>query len=74
MDEFEAAQADLKAPGMAGWWEHVIPKLSDEQASSLNSAALSRGIAHRSISVVLGQWGFTVSPQQVGHWRRTHVG
>jgi len=73
VDEFEEAQANLKAPGMTGWWEHIIPKLTDQQAGSLRSAALSRSISHRAISIVLGQWGHTISPAQVGHWRRTHV-
>jgi hypothetical protein len=37
-------------------------------------AARSRGISHRAISIVLGNWGFDVSAAKVGHWRRTHVG
>ena len=73
MDEFQQVQSAVKS-GTRGWWEDVMPRLSDEQADKLRDAALSRGISHRTISVVLGQWGFEVSAAQVGHWRRTHVG
>jgi hypothetical protein len=38
-------------------------------------AGKDRRISHRVISIVLGQWGFEVTPAQVGHWRRSqHVG
>ena len=72
MDEFAAVQSEAKA-GTRGWWEHVLPELSDEQAEKLKDAAKSRTISHRTISIVLGQWGFDVTQAQVGHWRRTHV-
>jgi hypothetical protein len=74
VDEFREAQAQAKRPGTAGWWDRVIPELSEEQRKSLEQAGADRGISHRTISVVLGRWGFEVTPAMVGHWRRNHVG
>lgn len=73
MDEFLAVQQEAKGPGTGGWWDRVLPELSDEQVESLMGAARSRDISHRTISIVLGRWGFKVSPEMVGHWRRNHV-
>ena len=73
MNEFLEAQKRLKGPGTAGWWEAVLPQLSDEQRTSLEEAAAARNISHRAICVVLGRWGFEVTPAQVGHWRRNYV-
>jgi len=73
LDEFVEAQASLKGPGAAGWWDRVLPELTGEQLESLEQAAANRSISHRAISIVLGKWGFKVSPAMVGHWRRTHV-
>ena len=72
MDEFEQAQAEAR-PGYVGWWEKVIPQLTDEQQASLQKALRNRDITHTVISKVLGQWGHKVSYQQVGHYRRTYV-
>ena len=74
VDEFREVQSQAKRPGTEGWWDRVIPQLSDEQRQSLEQAGADRGISHRTISVVLGRWGFEVTPAMVGHWRRTHVG
>ncbi|HEY7821948.1 MAG TPA: hypothetical protein VIG24_03900 [Acidimicrobiia bacterium] len=73
MDEFLEVQQTLKGPGTPGWWDDLFPKLTDEQAASLQQAAESKQISHRTISVVLSKWGHKVSPAQVGHWRRTYV-
>ena len=73
MDEFLAAQTEGGKPGTTGWWEKVLPQLTDEQKASLMEAARSDVIAHSTISTVLGRWGFQVSAPQVGHWRRTYV-
>jgi hypothetical protein len=73
VQEFLDVQATKKGPGVAGWWDDVLPRLSDEQAASLKQAATSPSISHRTISIVLGRWGFEVSPGAVGHWRRNHV-
>jgi hypothetical protein len=70
VDEFRATQEQARGPGMSGWWDRVIPQLTDEQAASLSAAADDPTIAHRTISVVLGRWGHPVSPGMVGHWRR----
>ncbi|HEY7821562.1 MAG TPA: hypothetical protein VIG24_01950 [Acidimicrobiia bacterium] len=73
MDEFLEVQAELKGPGSLGWWDEVIPTLTDQQRESLMQAAQSKVISHRAISVVLGKWGHEVTPAKVGHWRRTYV-
>ena len=74
MDEFTAVQAQIKGPGTTGWWAEVLPALTEKQHDDLMQAAGSKAISHRTISIVLGQWGYRVSATQVGHWRRTHVG
>jgi hypothetical protein len=73
MNEFLEVQKTQKAPGTVGWWEHVMAELSAGQAADLVEAGKDRRISHRVISIVLGQWGFEVTPAQVGHWRRTYV-
>ena len=73
VNEFLEAQGGLKPPGTSGWWDRVLPELSDGQRADLLEAGRSREISHRAIAVVLGKWGHTVTPAQVGHWRRTHV-
>ena len=72
MDEFRALQKTMRGPGFVGWWEHVIPELTAAQAADLVDAGKDRRISHRVISIVLGQWGYEVTPAQVGHWRRSH--
>jgi hypothetical protein len=74
VDEFLQVQDNSKAPGTIGWWETVMPQLTEKQQDDLTQAAAARNITHRTISIVLGQWGHRVSAAQVGHWRRTHVG
>lgn len=72
MDEFQLAQANVKGPGVDGWWVQ-LDTLTDGQRQSLRDAALSPNISHRAIATVLTGWGVTVSVAQVGHWRRNHV-
>ena len=74
MDEFLEAQAVKARPGTTGWWSKVLPDLSAEQLDSLMEAAESDRIDHSTIAIVLEKWGFEVSPQQVGHWRRRVLG
>ena len=74
MDEFRDVQDTKKGPGVPGWWDDVVPRLSDDQAAGLLQAATDSSISHRTISIVLTRWGFDVSPGAVGHWRRNHVG
>ena len=73
LSEFFEVQVQSGRPGTAGWWEQVLPYLDEERVNSLYAAARSREISHRTIAVVLGQWGYEVTAQQVGHWRRNHV-
>jgi len=72
MDEFELEQQNVKA-GSAGWWERVMPQLTDEQRTSLDRALHNPNIGHNTISTVLKRWGYQVSYQQVGHFRRRYV-
>lgn len=73
MRDFEEAQAAFSRPGTNGWWERVIPQLSDQERADLMAAAASSSISHRAIAMVLTNWGYPVSYQQVGHWRRNYV-
>jgi len=72
MDEFQQVQAEQR-PGHAGWWTKVIPQLDDDRRGALDRALHDRDITHSTISVVLRRWGYEVSPQQVGHFRRRYV-
>lgn len=72
MHEFLEAQKQIR-PGYRGWWDRIIPNLTEEKRESLLAAAASDEISHTAISVVLGQWGYDVRPEQVGRWRRQHV-
>jgi len=72
MDEFELEQQRLRV-GTAGWWEKVIPQLDDEQRASLDRALHNPDIGHSTIATVLKRWGYQVSYQQVGHFRRRYV-
>ncbi len=74
MDEFRQAQQEQSKPGTPGWWEIVLPQLTADQVTSLEQAAADRTISHRAIATVITRWGHKVTEQQVGHWRRTHVG
>jgi hypothetical protein len=73
IDEFREVQATKKGPGVTGWWDEVLPRLEPDQANGLIEAAADPSISHRTISIVLGRWGFKVSAAQVGHWRRNRV-
>lgn len=72
VDEFLEVQRGQKSPGTVGWWEEVIPALTDDQRTSLMQAAGDRRISHRTITIVLGKWGHEATTAQVGHWRRNH--
>jgi hypothetical protein len=74
VDEFKQAQQEVSKPGTPGWWEIVLPVLTGEQLQALEVAAADRTISHRAIATVITRWGHKVTEQQVGHWRRTHVG
>jgi hypothetical protein len=73
VDEFRAVQTGLRRCGVSGWWVKVLADLDDERRGMLEAAAADPEIMHRTIAVVLEQWGFDVNVGQVGHWRRNHV-
>ena len=72
-DDFREVQSQYRGPGIAGWWNDLIPLLTDDQAEALKQAATDRTISHRTISIVLRRWGHEITVAQVGHWRRNHV-
>jgi hypothetical protein len=74
VDEFREVQKVNRGPGSVGWWEQAVEDLDSERVESLMAAATDRTISHRTISIVLNRWGLKVTPGQVGHWRRNHVG
>jgi hypothetical protein len=74
VDEFKQAQEEVSKPGTPGWWELVLPNLTEQQLEKLDQAAKDRTISHRAIATVITRWGHKVTEQQVGHWRRNRVG
>ena len=74
MDEFRAAQASLKPPGVKGWWVKVLEEVDVERGEALLAAARDPEISNRAISVVLEGWGYPITREKVAHWRRNHVG
>ena len=68
MDEFRQVQSELTKPGVKGWWDRL--NISDKQRADLEAAADDPTITHKAIAIVLERWGMTVTPTQVGHWRR----
>lgn len=74
MDEFREAQANLKRPGVRGWWVKVLDEVDEERAAALLAAAADPNISHKAIAVVVSGWGFPVNREKVAHWRRNHVG
>ena len=74
MNEFYEAQAQVKPPGVPGWWLNVLADLDPNRKDQLIEAATDRAISHRTIAVVLQRWGYKVTTAQIGHWRRNYVG
>jgi len=71
VDDFEAVQVGLPRPGTLGWYERVAPELDLERRGSLDRALAARAsITSRAISLVLRQWGYSVTEGQVAHYRR----
>lgn len=73
LNDFEVAQQQERGPGVVGWWERVIPELDEDRRAALLEAGASPAITHRAVAKVLTNWGYPVTPAQVGHWRRNHV-
>lgn len=74
MDEFREAQANLRPPGVAGWWVKVLDEVDADRAEALLAAAADPEISNRAIALVVSGWGFPVTREKVAHWRRNHVG
>ena len=71
MDDFEAVQSALPRAGSLGWYERIAPELDPDRLGSLDRALAARGtITSRAVSLVLRQWGYSVTEGQVAHHRR----
>jgi hypothetical protein len=71
MSEFHEAQAKARK-GMPSWYERLALELTEQQKADLDEALGDRDIYPRSISEVLGHWGYKVSVSQVNWHRKTH--
>jgi hypothetical protein len=73
VDEFAAAQAQLRRPhGYKAWWE--LLDITADQYERLMAAGSNPAISHRAIYIVLQEWGCDVTMGQIGHWRRSRLG
>lgn len=71
MDPFEAAQSGLGGSGPKGWYAVVAAELDAERLGQLDRALEAEGrITARAVSVVLREWGYSVTEGQVSHYRR----
>lgn len=70
MSEFRDEQA--KRAARTTWYDSVVPELSEQQRSDLEEALRDQKISASTISTVLTRWGFDVSQQAVGNYRRRH--
>ena len=73
MSEFLEAQRKRKN-GKTSWYDMITPDLNDERRGALDDALDDKGIFHTTIARVLDQWGYSVSPSQVAHYRQTQLG
>lgn len=70
MNEFrEEQERKVRRPT---WYERIANDLAAEQKASLDEALGDMSISASTIAVVLGRWGFDVSSQAVGNYRRRY--
>lgn len=74
IEEFRQAQKSGLKKGNPSWYEVYVPQMTDEQREGLIQALNDPTINHATISKVLGNWGYEVKANSVGHWRRQNVG
>jgi hypothetical protein len=69
-------QAEKQAPrhGNPSWFEIYTAQMTDEQREGLIEALRDPTIKHATIARVMKGWGYEVSGNSVGHWRRQNVG
>lgn len=70
MNEFrEEQERKVRRPT---WYERISTEMTSDQKASLDEALADMTISASTIAVVLGRWGFDVSSQAVGNYRRRY--
>lgn len=70
MNEFrEEQERRVRRPT---WYERIENELDADQKVSLDQALGDMSISASTIAVVLGRWGYDVSSQAVGNYRRRY--
>ena len=70
MSEFREEQS--RRVTRATWYDTVAPELSEQQRADLDDALKDSKISASTIGVVLTRWGFDVSSQAIGNYRRRY--
>ena len=73
IEAFREAQKTGPRHGNPSWYEMYVPQMTDSQREGLDEALQDPTINHAVIARVLNGWGFKVTANSVGHWRRQHV-
>ena len=73
INDFVKMQQKAPRNGVPSWFELYVPKMTDSQREDLMEALQNPEITNRTIARVLVDWGYAVSDNKVGHWRRKHV-
>lgn len=68
---FRERQKLDRTKGMRSWYERIAPELDEDRLAQLDEALADRDIYPRVISLVLGEWGYSVTTSQVSWHRRT---
>ena len=74
IQEFKDVQQQAPKHGNPSWFETYVPQMTDSQREGLMEALNDSSITHTTIAKVLKNWGYKVTANSVGHWRRQHVG
>lgn len=73
IEAFREAQKAGPKHGNPSWYETYVPQMTDSQREGLAEALNDRSISHSAIARVLTNWGYRVTSNSVGHWRRQYV-
>lgn len=72
VSEFREAQKTERVKGVPSWYDKLAPELSDSQRQDLDDALADRSVYPSVIALVLGRWGYSVTPGQVTWHRKRH--
>jgi hypothetical protein len=61
-------------PGFRTWYEKIAPDMDPERKKALDAAMEAEDLTASAIAAVLRKWGYAVSHQQVGTYRRRFRG